>query len=204
MNRRMAKLAFALLAAVTMVGQGAPANAHPHISGGAATGQVVVTPTIVAPPACAPTSYTFNSTAIAGVFADIGGLASAAGTVGVTASGNTACENMLTTGVPGATVNVTCNAATGVVVTTNPPSAGVATSVSCSLTGTAVRIGQLVVVTLIGSATVCNATACAVIHFGPTLPLVVVANFVPIPDVPPNLNGPVTAVFAGIFGNVTV
>ena len=205
MHKRVLRTVAAVAIAVAVLGWDSPAaHAHPDTTVGAVTGQVTVLPTIVAPPACAPTSYMFNSTAIAGSSVDVGGGASFTGTIGVTASGSTACENALTTGVAGASVNVTCHAVAGALVTASPPSAGVVTNISCSLVGTAVRIGVVLVLTLTGNATMCNASACVTFRFGPTLPAIIVATGIPIHSVPPNLNGPVNVAFAGMLANLTV
>jgi hypothetical protein len=163
-------LAVAPMAA--LVGLAMPAAAAPAAVG-VVTGTVTVTPAIP-PVTCTATSYTFGSTVVAGAFG------TNVGTVNVTASGGSACENL-----SGAAGSVTGQINGGLL--------GGAGFSKCDLGGgTFVRTGPVVTVN-IPTLTAEVGGSCQ----GLSNAQVPASLFIPTPNANPL--GETTAVFAGLF-----
>jgi len=166
----------AVVAALALFNLTAPASAATY-AGGEVTGTVAVSPgtPLDATTPCGPTTYTFSSTNITGVFATVSGASAttATGSVAVTASGGSACESSAT-----ASGSVTINSCAGggtVLASTTASDIGKPAALTCAGSGVFVRVGAAVAVQL--TLTICvttpSGTTCA------TARVVVAAAFVP-------------------------
>ena len=205
MKRLITKAAVVLGAASLLLGQTPSADAATvGLVAGAVVGQVTVNPTVPIG-ACIPTGYSFGTTAIAGVGAEVqsadnGALLSAGvGLVDVTANGGSPCEN-----TDHAVGNVNINGCGNIVGASADSNGNVSTVgiAACNIGGAYERTGPLVIVHLCGTVHT-GLTRIDAIAGANTIGgcIDVVALFVPT-NAGIVTGTTVTAAFAGVFENL--